>query len=311
MLRVLPSLLLMVSPVLAEKPAPPVKPSDTPPAAAPALVEEALVGIWHLDMEVGGVRVKGVTDYRPGGTFQSRASFVVDDETIELTLKGTWKLEGSTLTTTVTESSDPEFAAVGEVSKDEILELSATTLRRRDEEGFVVRETRADPGAKPPAKVPGKAVAPEDVKAIHAAIDALERSFREADLDGIVKGTYPGLIVQAGGEEKFRESLEGAVAMLKAGKIKISDMRLEAPAELHEAGDERVGFVPKRSTIEVDGRKVRSRGFYVAVRKAAENEWKLLDGAGFRGNPELLWTLLPKLPREVAIPAVERELIVE
>jgi ketosteroid isomerase-like protein len=311
MFRMLPTLLLLVSPVLAEKEAQPVKPSDVPPAAAPAIAKEALAGSWHLDMEVGGVRVKGVTEYQDGGTFQSRATFVVEDETIELSLKGAWKLDGSILTTTITESSDPEFATVGEVSKDEILELTATTLRYRDEDGLVVRETRADPAGEPPAKVPGKPVPPEEVKAIHAAIDAMERSFREGDLMGIVKGTYPGLIVQAGGEAKFRESLERAVALLKSGEIKISDVQLDAPAELHEAGEERVCFVPKRSTIEADGRRVRSQGFYVAVRKKTENEWKLLDGAGFRGNPEMLWTLLPELPRGVAIPAVEREVVEE
>jgi hypothetical protein len=69
--------------------------------------------------------------------------------------------------------------------------------------------------------------------------------------------------------------------------------------------------VPKRSTIEADGRRVRSQGFYVAVRKKSEKEWKLLDGAGFRGNPEMLWTLLPELPRGVTIPAVEREVVEE
>lgn len=259
-------------------------------------------------MAMGEARVKGVTEYKADGTFQGSATVVVEEETTELTVKGTWKLDGKTLATTITESNNPDFLPVGEVSKDEILELTASTLRYRDEDGLVIRETREDPKAKPPAKSPGKPVPAEDIKAIQAAIAAMQRSFHEADYDGIVKGTHPRLIGQIGGEEKFRKSLENAVDMIQSGKIKIGDDQLDAPAELHEAGDEWVCFVPKRNTIEFDGRTVRSQGFYVAARKKADKEWKLLDGAGFRDNPEMLWTLLPALPRGVEIPAVKREL---
>ncbi len=311
MMRVLPILLLLVLPSLAEEVDPPAKPSEAPPAAAPAVGKEALIGKWLMDMELVGVRVKAVTEYKAGGSFQSRATVVMDEESTEMAVKGTWKLEGTTLVTTITESDSPDFLPVGEVSKDEILELTATTLRYRDEDGRVVRETRAEPGAQPPAKVPGKPVPAEEVKEIHAAIAAMEQSFREADYDGILKGTHPSLIGQAGGEEKFRKSLESAVSMLQSGKLKISEARLESPGELHNAGEEWVCFVPKRNTIEVDDRTVRSRGFFVAVKKKAGKEWKLLDGAGFRGNPEMLWTLLPELPRDVAIPAIEREVVGE
>jgi hypothetical protein len=311
MMRVFPTLLLLVLPAFAGEVPPAAKPPEVPQAAGPGIVNAALVGSWHLDMEVGGARVKGVTEYKAGGTLQSRVTVVVEDETIELTMKGTWKLDGAILTTTITESNHAEYLPVGEVSKDEILELTATTLRYRDEDGLVVREIRAEPAVEPPVKFRGVPVPPGAVEEIYAAIAKMERSFREADYEGIVQGTHPSLFKQAGGEEKFRKSLESAVSMLQSGKLKISEARLEIPGELHNAGEEWVCFVPKRNTIEVDGRTVRSRGFFVAVKKKAEKEWKLLDGAGFRGNPEMLWTLLPELPREVAIPAVEREVVGE
>jgi hypothetical protein len=69
--------------------------------------------------------------------------------------------------------------------------------------------------------------------------------------------------------------------------------------------------VPKRNITEVDGRTVRSQGFYVAVRKKSGKEWKLIEGAGFRKNPELLWKLLPDLPRGVEIPVVKHEVVEE
>jgi hypothetical protein len=309
MLRAASTLLLLLSPILAEEnPAP----AAAPPASTPAIKNADLVGTWHLDMAMGEAKVKGHTEYKADGTFQGRATLVVEEETTELTVKGTWKLDGQTLATTITESNNPDLLPVGEVSKDQILELNASTLRYRDEDGLVIRETREDPKAGPPAKSPGKPVPPEDIKAIHAAIAAMQRSFHEADYDGIVKGTHPSLIGQIGGEEKFRKSLENAVDMIQSGKIKIGDDQLDPPpAELHEAGDEWVCFVPKRNTIEFDGRKVRSQGFYVAVRKKADKEWKLLDGAGFRDNPEMLWTLLPALPQGVEIPPVKREIVAE
>lgn len=270
-------------------------------------MKDALIGKWHLNMEVDGVRVKAVTDYKAGGNFQSHATVVMDGDSTEVAVKGTWKFDETTLVTTVTESNSPDMLPVGEVSKDEILELSANTLRYRDEDGLVVRETRAEAGVKPP----GKPVPPEEVKAIHAAIAVMERSFREADYDGIVKWTHPSLIGQAGGEKKFRKTLESAVAMMQSGKVKISEAQLEVPAELHEAGEDWVCFVPKRNNIEVEDRTLRSVSFFVAVRKKSEKGWKLMDGSGFQRNPEMLWTLLPGLPREVAIPPVGREAVGE
>lgn len=311
MSRLLPSLLLLAVPVMAQDLPKPAKPPVVPPAAALAVTQEALVGTWYLDMEMGGARVQGVTEYKANGTLQGRARVAIEDESIDLTVKGTWKLDGTTLSTTVTESNNPEMMPVGEVSEDEILELSASILRYRDEDGQVITETRQKPGTGPRAKSSGKAVPPDEVKAIHAALAKMQSSFREGDYDGIVEATHPSLIAQAGGEEKFRASVENAVSMLQSGKIKVGDDQLGAPSTLHEAADEWVCFVPKRNTIEVDGRKVRSQGFYVAVRKKSDRAWKFLDGAGLRNNPDMLWTLLPDLPRGVEIPPVKREVLTE
>lgn len=311
MIRLFPTLLLLVSPIVADEAAPPANPKEAAPAAAPAMAKEALIGKWHLDTEVGGVRVKAVTEYKADGTFQSDATVVMDGESTEMAVKGTWKFDGNALVTTVTGSDTPDLLPVGEVSKDEILELSGTTLSYRDEDGLVVRETRAEAAAEVAAKVPGKPVPPEEVKAINAAITAMERSFREAGYDGIAKGTHPSLIAQMGGEEKFRKTLEGAVAIMQSGKVKVSDSKLEVPAELYEAGEEWVCFVPKRNTVEVEGQTVLSVGFFVAIRKKEENEWKLLDGAGLRRNPEMLWTLLPELPRDVKLPENKTEMLGE
>jgi hypothetical protein len=307
----LPTLVLLVFPVMAEDLPKPAKPPAAQPAAKTAITKEALVGTWYLDMEVGGVRAQGATEYKADGTLQGRARFTTEDETTDLNVKGRWKLDGRTLTTTVTESSDPEMIPIGEVSKDEILELSASILRLRDEDGLVTMETRQKPKPGGQAKATGTAVPPDEVKVIHNAITKMQRCYREGDYDGIVAATHPSLIEQAGGEESFRKALEDAVAMLQSGKIKMGDDQLGAPSGLHDAADEWVCFVPKRNIIEVDGRKIRSQGFYVAVKKKEDGAWRFLDGAGMRNNPEMLWTLLPDLPRGVEIPPVKREIVSE
>ena len=299
MLRVAPILLAMNLMALSD-PVPPAKP-------VPAFAKTDLVGTWHLDMALGETIVKGRTEYGADGTMRGNATIVLEDDTIELTLKGTWEIDGTTLITTITESNNPELMPVGDVSKDEILELTPSTLRYRDENGLVIRETRDDPRANPPAKVVGKPVPPDEVKAINAAIEEMRRCFREADYNGMAKGIHPSLIEHLGGEEKFREIMENTVMMIESAEIKINDEQCDAPTQLHEAGDEWVCFVPKRNITEVDGRTVRSQGFYVAVRKKSGKEWKLIEGAGFRKNPELLWKLLPNLPRGVEIPVVKHE----
>jgi hypothetical protein len=311
MTKVLPTLLLLVLPVFAEDLPKPAKAPAARPATGAAITRESLVGTWYLDMELGGVRVQGATEYKADGTLQGRARFAMEDETIDLAVKGTWKLDGKTITTTVTQSSNPEMMPVGEVSKDEILELTASTLRYRDEEGQVVTETRQKPKPGGQAKSAGKPVAPDEVKAIHAALRKMQGGFREGDYEAIRGATHPSLIEQAGGEEKFRESTEKALSMLQSGKIKVGDDELGTPSGLHEAGEDWVCFVPKRNVIEVDGRKVRSQGFYVAVKNKTDGSWKFLDGAGMRNDPEMLWTLLPDVPRGIELPPVKREIVSE
>jgi ketosteroid isomerase-like protein len=305
MLRLLFFLPLFVSPVLAEGDRAPVDPEETPAASAPRIAKEALVGKWHLDTKLGGVAVTAVTDYKPDGTLESRAVLVIDGESIELSVKARWKFEGTTLVTTVTESSHPDFVEAGEVDEVEILELSPQVLRYRDEDGVELRETREPAAARPVLQ--GEALPADEVKAIHAAIGAMERAFREADYDAILKGTHPSLIARVGGEEEYREMLESAVAMIQSGEVKIGDAELDAPAVMYRAGEERVCFVPKRNTVEAADRKMRNTGFFVAIRDKSGEDWRLLDGAGLRSNPGMLWLLLPELPRDLELPENKSE----
>jgi hypothetical protein len=40
----------------------------------------------------------------------------------------------------------------------------------------------------------------------------------------------------------------------------------------------------------------------IAIRPVGGSEWKYLDGAGLRKHPEMLYQLLPKLERDIALP---------
>ena len=50
----------------------------------------------------------------------------------------------------------------------------------------------------------------------------------------------------------------------------------------YPAGSEEVCFVPRVSVMEVQGKKVKSTTFMVAVRYPATRDWKYLDGANLR-----------------------------
>ena len=60
--------------------------------------------------------------------------------------------------------------------------------------------------------------------------------------------------------------------------------------------------MPRVSVAEVQGKKVKSTTFMIAIRYTATRDWKYLDGAGLRQRPELLYHLLPELQRDIALP---------
>lgn len=137
---------------------------------------------------------------------------------------------------------------------------------------------------------------------LQADISSLLTQFEAGDADALISRTHPSLVALAGGPQAYATLTRGAMAQLMTQGITFVSLDLGQPTPTYPAGDEEVCFVPKVSVVEIEGRRVRSTSFMIAIRNAAGGPWSYLDGAGLKDRPEMLHQLLPTLPKGIALP---------
>jgi hypothetical protein len=116
--------------------------ADDPPKQSDAEIRKLLIGRWSEEMTLpNGAKGKATTTYKDDGTFAGEATFELQGQTRRIALSGTWKVEGGTLIETI-DKCEPPVAPKGTVSKDAVLSISKTTLRRKTKEGKVVEQKR-------------------------------------------------------------------------------------------------------------------------------------------------------------------------
>lgn len=99
--------------------------------------------------------------------------------------------------------------------------------------------------------------------------------------------------------------------MIDALGITSYESKISAPAHSYACGQVILCFVPRISEIKMAGKKMRSIGFLIALRRVDQKEWLFLDGTGLRRNPGMLKLLLPDLPEDTPIPENRSEVIKE
>lgn len=147
----------------------------------------------------------------------------------------------------------------------------------------------------------------EDSAALKKEIETMMAEFEAGKTENLLAKTHTSLVEMMGGREKLTEVTNQAVASMSEMGMKFHDSELGDPTELYAAGDEVITFVPRVSTMEVQGQKVKSTGFMIAIRPKDGGDWSFLDGSGLRRNPEMLWTLFPDLTREIVLPPNKME----
>jgi hypothetical protein len=141
-----------------------------------------------------------------------------------------------------------------------------------------------------------------EAERLRADVAAITTSFERGDATALIERTHPSLQSLAGSPKAFAEITRQSVEQLRQSGVKFLSAEVGTPTQTYSAGEEEVCFVPRISIMEVQGRKARSTTFMIAIRRIGEREWKYLDGAGLRKHPDLLYQLLPKLERRVALP---------
>ncbi|MEZ5442518.1 MAG: hypothetical protein R3F15_13670 [Lysobacterales bacterium] len=141
-----------------------------------------------------------------------------------------------------------------------------------------------------------------EADSLRAEVATIATSFEHGDAEVLIARTHPSLHDLVGGQEAFAKATHQAVEQLRQAGVKFISAEVGTPTQTYTAGDEELCFVPRVSVMEVQGQKVKSTTFMMAIRRVGTGDWKYLDGAGLRKHPELLYQLFPKLERGISLP---------
>ena len=143
--------------------------------------------------------------------------------------------------------------------------------------------------------------------ALRADIEQMMHAFDAGNADTLIERTHPSLVALSGGDEAYAKLVRTSVETLRGAGIRFVSSKLGEPTEIHAAGDEEVCFVPRVSVMTMGDKTVRTTSFMIAIRAKGSANWKYLDGAGLRKNPQALELLLPKLEKNLQLPPNEME----
>ncbi|WP_221029560.1 hypothetical protein [Actomonas aquatica] len=144
----------------------------------------------------------------------------------------------------------------------------------------------------------------DETAQIKADIDSMFTLFEKGDASALIEHTHDSIYKLVGSKEVFTQITEQALAMLKQTGIRFVESTTGEPGELYPAGDYELCFVPRTAIMEMQGQKLRTQSFMIAIRTKGESDWKYLDGSGLQQNPALLRTLFPELDESVETPAI-------
>ena len=96
---------------------------------------DLLPGTWAITTEINGARIEAQTVISANGQVEERVRVTQNGVVSNLTARGSWKVQDDSMVTTYTESSAPDFAPVGSVSRDKVTFIDENQLSVVDEEG--------------------------------------------------------------------------------------------------------------------------------------------------------------------------------
>jgi hypothetical protein len=149
---------------------------------------------------------------------------------------------------------------------------------------------------------------PEEVEKVQSDIRKIMAAVQAGDASTVVNMTHPSLVKSVGGKAELQKMTLDALAQIKEANVKFLSNEVGAPSRIYTAGPEEASLVPTTAMMEVSGRKVKSTGFMVAIRKKNTNDWSYVDGAGFQDMPNLLEVLLPQIEKGVPLPPSKTEI---
>lgn len=149
----------------------------------------------------------------------------------------------------------------------------------------------------------GAASCQSDSAEILKRVDAMDTAFVKGDAQSIINMTDSSLFELGGGKEKALSATKQAMDQMKQAGMILEKSTIGKPSKTYRAGTKSVCFVPKEMMMSVKGVRGRSVGYLIAINRNENNsQWLFLDSAALQKKPELLWLLIPGLPKDIKLP---------
>jgi hypothetical protein len=136
--------------------------------------------------------------------------------------------------------------------------------------------------------------------ALLTTAEAMQKGFENGDADVVIQGTCK-VITKLIPQEQFEALTRQAMVMMK--EMKYESNVYGEPTECWKVKDGDLCFLPRKSVIVIEGKRVSSVAYFICVQEGGK--WTFLDNASVSKNPELLWQLFPELSKEVKLPPSE------
>lgn len=150
-----------------------------------------------------------------------------------------------------------------------------------------------------------------DSAEILSRVKAMNTAFEQGDAESIVAMTDTSLFEFAGGKDKLLAAMKQVMSKMNETGYIVEKSTIGKPTKTYLVADTKlVCFVPKEMIMNIKGVRARNVSYLIAIkRKTPDSQWLFLDSSALQKKPELLWQLVPGLPKDIKLPPNNTELL--
>lgn len=137
-------------------------------------------------------------------------------------------------------------------------------------------------------------------KAIKEQAEITAKALVSNDLEVMIKHTYPKLVTNMGGKEKFFSLIKQGKAQMAMQGIELEKVTVGTPGKTVIAGDEIHALVPQNVIMKLPAGKMLVEGYMIAISKDKGKHWFFLDTSTL--DMEKVKMVLPNYNMELVIP---------
>ena len=138
---------------------------------------------------------------------------------------------------------------------------------------------------------------------IHRIVDAL----KNGDYRTVIDMTYPPIIKAMGGREVALKNISEFMNSPLMKTLKIHSFETEKPYKFVHGSRNRYVIIKHISVMEIQGKKVKTRGFQLGIYDKVKNRWTFISGEKL--NEGILASLFSDFPKDINLPKVEKKML--